>query len=386
MKICQVSSCYYPAWAYGGQAKVAYEITKRLAKRGHELTVYTTDAMDDGHRLDKGIKNIDGVNVYYFRNVSNLLAWKQRITISPEMISVVKNEIERFDIIHIHGFRDFQSCVIHHYAQKYGIPYIIQPHGSVPLLGKKKAKKVFDYLFGQNILNNSARILALNEIEEKTCMEMGLVKNNIKMISNGIDLSEYGSLPAKGLFKKCYNLKENDKIILYLGRIHKNKGLDILVRAFAKTLEEINDVKLVIAGTDDGYLLALEQLTNSLNIKNKVLFTGFLNQEEKIMAYVDSEVFVTPSFTGFPLTFLEAMALGVPIITTNKWDVIKGIDNWLGYVVEYNEKSIKNALMKILLDEKLRDRLQRNCRHEIIRYEWDTITDEIERIYKSVLT
>lgn len=385
MKICQVSSCYYPAWAYGGQAKVAYELTKRLAKKGHELTVYTTDAMDEGHRLERGIKNIDGVNVYYFRNMSNSLAWKQRITISPEMISAVKNEIEHFDIIHIHGFRDFQSCVIHHYAQKYGIPYIIQPHGSVPLLGKKKAKKVFDRLFGENILKNSARILALNEIEENLCIEMGLSKNNIRVISNGIDLSEYGSLPAKGLFKKCYNLKENDKIILYLGRIHKNKGLDILVRTFAKILEDINNVKLVIAGTDDGYLLALKRLSNSLNIGNSVLFTGFLNQEEKIMAYVDSEVFVTPSFTGFPLTFLEAMALGVPIVTTNKGDIINGIDNRLGYVTNYDEESIKNMLMKILLDEKLRDRLQKNCRHEIIQYEWNTITDEIERIYNSVL-
>lgn len=385
MRICQVSSCFYPAGAYGGQANVAYEVAKRLAKRGHEITVYTTDAMDKGHRLDGGIKNIGGVKVFYFKNISNLLAWNQRITISPGMIPIVRNEIEDFDIIHIHGFRDFQSIVIHHYAQRYDIPYILQPHGSVPRLGKGVLKRCFDLIFGYRILKDSDKILVLNKTEGEQCKVMGVNENRIKIIPNGIDLSKYHNLPERGLFKERYNIKEDEKIILYLGRIHKSKGIELLVKAFAEVLKNVKDLKLVIVGTDDGYLPTLRALTNSLNISNSVLFTGFLTHEEKLLVYVDADVFVTPSFTGFPLTFLEAMACGVPIITTNKGDFIEGIDNEVGYVVQYDEKELKNALFKILTDDGLRAKFRRNCREKIREYDWDTIIDEVETLYMAII-
>ena len=137
----------------------------------------------------------------------------------------------------------------------------------------------------------------------------------------------------------------------------------------------------MIVGPDDGYLSFLKKLTISLKIEDKVLLTGYISKEDKLSAYVDADVFVTPSFYGFPLTFLEAMSYGVPIITTNKGDFIEGIDNEIGYVVQYDEKELKNALFKILTDDTLRKRLKENAKRKSNDYNWDVIVERIEEVY-----
>ncbi|MFZ3166841.1 MAG: glycosyltransferase [Candidatus Methanoperedens sp.] len=384
MKICQTSTCFYPALAYGGMAKVAYELSKRLAEKKHEIIVYTTDAMDINQRVKGEIQNFDGIKVFYFKNISNTLSWHQRISISIGMIPVIKKSLNSFDIIHVHGFRDFQSIVINHYANKYNIPYIIQPHGSIPHNNKKIFKKIFDIIFGYKILRDADKIFVLNKTEGDACKGMGVNADKIESISNGIDLSEYRNLPNKGLFRQKYDIAESTKIVLYLGRIHKNKGIDLLFKAFAEVEKKTDDVKLVICGIDDGYLKALKELSKSINIKSEVLFTGFLPDKDKISAFIDANVFVTPSFTGFPLTFLEAMVCGVPILTTDKGDFIDGIDNKVGFVVKYDQNELTRALRKILTDDDLSKHFRRNGQKIIKRYEWAIIINRIEEIYEKI--
>ena len=81
-----------------------------------------------------------------------------------------------------------------------------------------------------------------------------LPEEKIAIIPNGIDLSEYVNLPPKGLFKKKLALDDNEKLVLYLGRVHRIKGVDFLVRAFADVVGKLGDVRLVIVGPDDGFL------------------------------------------------------------------------------------------------------------------------------------
>ena len=112
-------------------------------------------------------------------------------------------------------------------------------------------------------------------------------EKKIEIISNGIDLSEYGDLPPKGCFKKKFNLSEDRKIILYLGRIHKIKGIDFLIKAFAHLINEMNfrDAVLVIAGPDDGYLNETKFLAQDLGILNSILFTSPIDLEGDILTF-----------------------------------------------------------------------------------------------------
>ncbi len=386
MKILQVIPAFYPAHGYGGGPNVAYEISKRLVKRGHEIIVYTTDADDRNSRFKNGIRYVDGIETHYFRNVSNFLAFEHKIFLSPSMVPIIRRDLKSFDIVHIHDTRTFQSIIIYYFAKKYGIPYVLQPHGTLTSQTNTKQgfKKTFDRFFGIRILQNANKTILLNKAEAEKCIGIGVNRDKNEIIPNGIDISKYEELPEKGIFREKYAI-DDGHIVLYLGRIHESKGIDLIVRAFAELSNKLNHVKLVIVGPDDGHLSTLKELINSLNLNEKVLFTGAVSEEDKLAAYVDADVFVTPSFYGFPLTFLEAMACSVPIITTNKGDFIEGIDDEVGYVTKYNVEELESSLFKILTDDELKEKFKRKTKEKIKEFEWDAIVDRIENVYKKVV-
>jgi len=122
-----------------------------------------------------------------------------------------------------------------------------------------------------------------------------------------------------------------------------------------------------------------------LNIGHKVLFAGFIPSEDRLAAYIDADVFVTPSFYGFPATFTEAWACGTPVITTTKGDYIEEIDNQVGYVVQFNEKQLRQALIKILSDEKEKERFSQNAKELVKKYDYEAIVSRIEDVYQRVI-
>lgn len=383
MKILQVIPAFPPSDGYGGAPIVAYEISKKLVQRGHEVTVYTTDANNKESRLSTKNKHMDGFEVYFFKNISNSMAYNYRITFSPKMIYFMK-KVRGFDVVHIHDFRTFPSIMTHHYCRKFHVPYILQPHGKPSLVDDQRAqclKQLFDLLIGNKILQDTSKLLALNYSEAKL-YETQVEKRNIEIIPNAVDLSKYSNLPPKNTFKDKYKISDDDYLILYLGRIHEAKGLKLLFESFFNLSTKIEKIKLIVTGSDDGYLNYLKNMSNSLNIADKVIFTGFLNHEEKLSAYVDADVFVTPTFYGFPLTFLEAMACRVPIITTDKGDFIERIDNEVGYVTDYDVENFENALFKILTDNEVREKFRKNAMEKVREYDWEKIVDRVEVIYQ----
>jgi glycosyltransferase involved in cell wall biosynthesis len=388
MKILQVTNFFKPSWESGGPARVAYEISKKLLKKCHEVTVYTTDGFKS--RLDVDTNKpviVDGIKTYYFRNFSSLLTIRMNLPIPYYLPLVAKDEIKNFDVIHIHEYRTMLGVVIHYYAKKNSIPYILQAHGSVlPFFQKQRLKKVFDIIFGYRILNDASKVIALTKTEAEQYKNMGVDENKIEIVPNGIDLSEYENLPKKGDFKSKYLIGDNEKIVLYIGRLHKSKGIGLLLEAIALLVNELENFKLVIVGPDDRYEPELKELVQSLKVKDKVLFTGLVTNDDKRAAFVDADVFVTPSFSGFPLTFLEACASETPIITTNKGDKIDWIHEKVGYVVEYDKEKLKDAILRTLNDEKLREKFGENCRKIMMEeFGWDKIVKEIECIYQTVL-
>ncbi|GAJ22860.1 unnamed protein product, partial [marine sediment metagenome] len=150
-------------------------------------------------------------------------------------------------------------------------------------------------------------------------------------------------------------LGDDQRIILFLGRIHKIKGLDLLAKAFADLPKPLDNIKLVIVGPDDGYLSSLKKLVTDLGINDKVLFTGPLYGQEKLKAYVDADVYVLPSFYEiFGITVLEALACGTPVIVTNRCGIADAINGQAGLVVPYDKEQLQHALLHLLGDDKMR--------------------------------
>ncbi len=386
MRILQVTPCFYPAWAYGGPPRNTYEIVKELAKRGHEVTVYTTDTIDKNCRQKEKVLDVNGVKVYYFRNISNSLAWK-RFFFAPGMIFKLKREIKTFDIIHLQDFRNFQNIAVHYYAKKYGIPYIVQARGSVETFFQKgRLKRVFDIFWGYRILKDASRLIALTTMEAQQYKNMGIAESKIEIVPNGINLSEFENLPQKGEFRRKHGLNDDQKIILYLGRIYKQKGLDLLGKAFADLSKEIDNVRLVIAGPDDGYLSTLRKLINVLGIEDKVLYTGPLYQRDKLEAYVDADIYVLPStYEIFGVTVLEALACGTPVIVTERC----GVAYWINEavcVIQYDEEQLRGALAKVLVNEEYTRQFKNKRRLLIRNFTWSKLVERLDNIYQGLET
>jgi glycosyltransferase involved in cell wall biosynthesis len=377
-----------PAYAFGGPVEVAYQIARELVKRKHEVVVYTSDAKDVGSRLSiNSVKVVDEIKVHYFRNLSLIPVKKSKLFVTPHIVSRAKEELESFDVVHLNELRTFQNIVIAHYAKKHGVPYVLQAHGSLPrIIAKKRLKSIYDVLFGYRLLRDASKVIALSRMEAEQYRSMGVPEEKIAVVPNGIDLSEYADLPPKGRFKKKFNIDEDEKIVLYLGRIHRIKGIDILVKAFANIVEKLDDVKLVVVGPDDGYLWKLEALTKALKIENHVLILGPLYGKDKLEAYVDAEVYVLPSrYEIWGMTVLEAVACGTPIILTENCGIAEHYRDKVGLVVKLNSKSLGEVLLKMLLNQDKQAIFRESCKTVIEKFNISKTVSDLEKIYEEIV-
>ena len=391
MKILQVTNFFKPSWESGGPARNTYELSKRLVEKGHEVTVYTTDGFKSRLNVEKNKPvEVDGIRTYYFRNLSSYLARKMTLTIPYYSPIVARRELRNFDVIHIHEYRMMLAVVIHHYAKKYGVPYILQARGSiVPFTQKgRRFKNIVGQFFGDNILRDATKLIFTTKMELKKCEEdVSINKDKVAIVPNGIDLPEYDNLPKKEEFRERYAITDDEKIILYLGRIHEIKGLDLLVKAFADLVKELDNVRLVIVGPDDGFLSTLKRQIEDLKIDDKVLFTGPLFERDKLKVYVDADVFVLPSiYESFGNVALEACACGTPVIVTDRCGVSEWVNSNVGYVVEYDENQLRDAIFKVLSDVEPRVRFGEGGRRLIKEYfSWDKIILDVEKIYEQII-
>lgn len=374
VKILQVIPYLNPQ--KGGDVNVCCNISKKLVEKGHSLTIITTD-YDYDDTFSSELKS-SGIEVIPFPCRFSM----SYFIVSPSMKIWLKQQMKCYDIIHLHSYRSYQNLLIKRFAKSYDIPYILQAHGSLCTFFQKKGiKKIFDYLWGFDILANSAGYIALSKAEVMQYESMGAKKDNIEIIPNGISLEKYDVLNKNNLFRRKYGIK-SEKLILYLGRVNKGKGLDLLLKAFSLVKMKYDNVKLVIIGPDDGALDDLKIISKELAIDRDVIFTGFVSEEEKNAALLDANIFVTPYYWGFPVTFIEAMACRTPIITSRNENNLEWIDNFVGYTTEYSETCFAEKIEKLLEDDVIRETFASNG-HQLVnqKYDWNKIVDDIEKLY-----
>ena len=379
MRILQVIPFF--ARSMGGPIGSTFGLSKELVKRGIEVEILSTDFELD----DEFVRLVrrEGIGVTLAR-CEILLG---QFLISPSMKSWLKTSGRDFDVMHMHAFRSYQNNIVHAFARKHRIPYVLQAHGSLlPFFEKQQLKLFYDIVWGRRILNDAAAVIALNRMEEKQCLSMGVKKDKIKIIPNGIDISEFEHLPERGMLRTKLGIDPDWPVVLYLGRIHRIKGLDLLLVAFASLVEDVKNVRLILAGPDSGFLSDLKSQARALGIEDRVVVTGPLYNREKLEAYVDSDVYVLPSqYEIFGNTVLEAMACGTPVIVTDQCGLADVVAKQ-GHVVPRESDRLAEQLFYVLdnLDSE-RSRAEKSRLQVISDFDWNRVALRLRDVYANCI-
>lgn len=381
MKILHVIP--YFTTAHGGPVNVVKNITKNLSKRGHDVTIMTTDVSMPGEKEE--IINIDSsVDLKIFPCWNNWMAYHLKLHFSPEMNRSIAKSISDFDVVHLHEWRGIPNMYVFKHAKAAKAPIVIQPHGSSPvMIGPQSRsttiiKKIYDNFYGNNLVMMASRIIALNLNEARTLKQQSVPDRKLVVIPNGLDANDIISLPKRGLFRERYGISADKQIILFLARFNPNKGADLLIRAFSHL--HLPDVILVMVGPDDGHLKEAKTLARCLG--NDVIFTGPLTGFDKWSAYVDCDVYVLPSvYEAFGITVIEALACSRPVIVMESCGISDIIED-IGIVIKRDEVALSEALKELLSHPNMREEMGFRGRELILNnFTWDHIIPQYESLY-----
>ncbi len=358
MKIAIFVGLFPPKWLAGTEI-ATYNMADHLAQRGHEVHVITSH--------DAGLPELSKENDFYIHRIPGPKIRFIGIVTFWVKICLKIRKIKP-DIFHAQSL----LCGIPALATKnfLKIPYVIWGQGSdIYLPGR------FTRITSKPILQNADAVLALTENMKQKMRE--IYDREISIVPNGIDLERFKISPES---KK----KDSTKTIIFVGRLHPVKGVQYLIEAMAIVHQESPEVKLILVGDGEEREL-LENLTDSLGIRECVEFAGRV-PHERVQDYMNqAEVFVLPSLSeGFPVTILEAMACGLPIVATQVGgvpDVIKnGVNGYLVKAKDPNETV--EALLKLLQDAQLRATISKTNKQKVDEYSWGRVALALEKIYR----
>lgn len=381
MKILYVTASMSPEW--GGPTKVVAGLTEKLVEKGVEISIFSPFKRGEGLK----VINPKGVELQLFpQNFIDRL-WT---SYSLDFARVIKQNVHKFDIIHIHEIWHYPNYVASWVAKRAGKPCVVTIHGALDpwcLNYKAFKKKIYALLIQKRILREASAIHAITNEEIKQIKNF-VNNNNIIMIPNGINPEDFENLPSRKELEKLYPELIGKKVLLFLGRIHPKKGLDLLAKAFVIIARERDDVCLLIAGPDnDGYQVKIKQILEEERVLNKVIFTGMLEGQKKLIALGGADIFILPSYSeGFSMAILEAMISNLPVIITNQCNFPEVTEYRAGILIEPDYEQLAKALSKLLDDPLLCEKMGGNG-HKLIlkKYTWNKIADQMIKLYEDVL-
>ncbi len=267
------------------------------------------------------------------------------------------------------------------------VPAVLTVHDIIPLLikdyfnySKYKFITEFSYLFRlKTSLWKAKRVIVDSEFTKKTLVEkFGVKPIKIKVIYLG---SPEVNLKTNGLPSGL----EPGKYILNHGGIDIRKNLDRLTRAFAKVTSEMPELKLVIAGENEGMRKDLEKLAKNLKIENSVVFPDYVEEETLWSLIRQASCICYPSLIeGFGGPVLEGFAAGVPVITSNTSSLPEVAGEAALLVNPENEDEIAQAIMKVTGEKETRDKLIKKGKERVKQFSWEKTAEEVVKVYKEV--
>ncbi|HEU5372043.1 MAG TPA: glycosyltransferase [Gaiellaceae bacterium] len=340
MRILQVVSYYAPAWAYGGPPRVMADFATGLVARGHEVTVLTTDVLDESSRARPARETLDGVRVERFRNVSNALAWRNKKYIAPALVAATARRIGEFDVVHATDARTLATATAYLAARAASVPFVLSAHGSLPgSVGLRGAvKQAYDGVLVRPMLERAALLLAQTDHEARLYSEAGGRESNIRLLPLPFDLAAVPAALEPGFLRARAGVGADAPLVLFLGRIHWLKGLDLLAEAVA------DEAELVVVGRDDGAWADIHARWP------RTRFVGPLYGAERFAAYADADVFaITPRhWEETSVASLEAAACGTAVLVTEQAEIPGLAAAGGGLVVAADVGAIRDGLRRVL--------------------------------------
>ncbi|MCL5004510.1 MAG: glycosyltransferase [Patescibacteria group bacterium] len=388
MKILHIVPTYFPAHRQGGPIKSVHEINRGLVKSGVEVVVYTTN-MDSSGILNVPLNqeiNVNGVKVWYFP--ITFRPWEYSYNLHRSLAKNAKS----FDLIHITSVFLSASTLSAYYAKKFRKPYIISPRGNFmqePLKFSSLKKRIYINLIEKRNLAGASAIHFTIEKEKNDYLKLGLPLKKAIIIPNSVDFDNVVSAVSANNFTEKFKIPKDRRIVLFMGRLHKIKGLDTLIPAFAEVVKKEPKAVLVLAGPDENnYRKNLKSQISNLKIDDKVIFTGMLVGDDKIAAYRESDVFVLPSYSeNFGMVVAEAMAAGKPVVITKGVGIAKKVEEaGAGLVVEKDAKQVAEAILKILNNSDLAKKIGENGR-KLVKTEFSSgkVAEKFMEEYNKIL-
>ncbi|MBC8154559.1 MAG: glycosyltransferase, partial [Bacteroidetes bacterium] len=208
------------------------------------------------------------------------------------------------------------------------------------------------------------------------------------VIPNGVRVSDFAHLPPAGTFRRAFSLPEEKKLVLFLSRLNRKKGLDLLLPAFKQYCDENLDALLIIAGPDDGYEAQVRAFVAEHALTDSIRLVGMLTGDIKRAALADADVFVLPSYSeGLSIAVLEAMAAGTPILVSDRvgfGDVLR--QRQAAYTVELTVDSVRAGLAALLQSDYLREQLAANARRLVGEaYDIDVVAGRMLAEYSMII-
>lgn len=293
---------------------------------------------------------------------------------------LLKKRIQEYDpdIVHLHGLWHGVSYIAKSYSNR-----IISLHGMLnkwALDISSFKKKIALHCFERENLQGSKCLHALNEDEYDAIRAFGL-SNPVCIIPNGVDLpGENECCPPWGDFGR------DEKILLFLGRIHPIKGLVSLIKAWHVMGEARKQWRLVIVGWDQlGHLAELRQMVSEYSLEESVRFLGPQFGTDKMVCYEAADAFVLPSVSeGLPMVVLEAWTYGLPVVMTSKCNLTLGFDCGAAYRIPLDVSGIAEKMKEFLdLDDSARREMGRLGKQLVLdKYSWGKITKEFYTVYR----
>lgn len=363
MKIAILVYMFPPKWC-GGAELASYNIAKNLAQKGHDvhvITLWDEDFPKISFQDGFYIHRVHGKRIRFFSTFFLLM------NIFFHLKSIKPN------IVHVQQIS--LMCIPAFFSKKLlKKPYIVYGRGSDVYHMSffwRKISKVF--------LKNSDKVIVLTENMKRELQKIYF--GEILVIPNGIDLNNYRNL------LKSNSKINNKKIIIFVGTLSPLKGLKYLIKAMKIIHTKMENAILMIIG-DGEDRKSLKELVTTLDLEKEVIFIGKIPNNDVSKYLIEADVFVLPSISeGFPNVILEAMAAGLPIVSTNVYglsEIIINEEN--GYLVEpKNPQQLANRLLQILENPLKSKNFSNNNIEEVKKYSWNNIIGYLEEVYLKVL-
>lgn len=355
MRVCQVCQRFYPY--IGGVETHVKEISKRLAQGGIDVEVFTTDPSG---KLQK-TEIVDNVLVRRFRSFAPYEAYY----FSPKLEQYLREGHKSFDIVHAHNYNAFPSLHAVR-ARKMG-SFVFTPHYHEAAHTFARRMLHIPYrLLGKQIFEKADKIICVSEYEKCLVLKGFRVdKSKIVMIPNGINISDFGKYTKR---------PKSGRIILYVGRLEKYKGVQYLIQALASLSA---DIQLQIVGSGP-YQSNLLKLATRLGLQDRVKFFHNLSQDELFQKYADADLFALLSnHEAYGIVVAEALCSGVPCIVANTSALSEWVDGKNCFGIDY---PIDIRRLHDLAEEVIGKKVEMPK-----LMDWNEVANRVSNVYEDVL-